>query len=121
MSGNLSTYAFIPQRLSDQNYPELVGFPLNIFFAHPQEVSKDALINECFWPSPATLKETEEEKSLDYFNKAGDGFWVRVFFIKKNGHWRTEKYKVGKLIRISEAADFKTAMIHTTMWWDNED
>lgn len=91
--------------------PLLVGFPLNVMYAH---VHEPTIVAARYEPDLATFSESDAVREMTYRNPKGGDYSVRVVLHKDSGVLETFKYRGEDLVATASGHDFDSAMMHTT-------
>jgi hypothetical protein len=102
----------------NRQYAYLAGFPLNLVYsgqrtAHAGEAPHVAAA--CYWFDPGTYREDEVIREMWYRPHEDSPYAIRVTVRKDTGEWDTFKYSGEELLYVAHGADFRSAMLQTTL------
>ncbi len=108
-------YAFIPNRLTVAHRFELNVFPLNVLFCskrteNGREISASAL----YEPDLSSYREKENVQSMNYFNKYGREWALRIEYNKLTGVYSGVKYYKQFQVHVAWADNWKWFFVNFT-------
>jgi hypothetical protein len=109
-------YGFIPMGLYLKNLPELSCFPYNIMFGN-YTMRNQALVfgHSIYNPDLESLKENEEIKSMNYYNKYNRTWRIEIIYYQKRNSYEGTKYNFDKGILYASGTSWNMFFTHLTM------